>query len=366
MTTMLPEKIDRILKEVGVTDASAMDDRMEQAAVGTQYDKAARTKNSIFWTIYKRIFRDAYERYISDFRSIIPQLHHRYASGASLREHLSDVGLEEFFGTKSQYLVQIIKKSTDELFIYDTDIFYVEESEPKRYRSTQNYEFMPGQTVCDILVEAVAVGARYNLTAINLISACERALTVDSIGNPSVTPKQAGSDPETEEMMKDRISAAKGTKIRLGVEDYYLNVLKTSPGVVDATLDSITDDATMYFTIYGQAALSGETISSAQTLINTAKMATDKCVIVGATAYNLALTISIDADYAQSDINSIVSAYFAGLKKGSGYESSLLIAHIYSELPELKSKAIRISPDNQALPTGQYFAPAITYQIWGT
>ena len=355
--------IDRIITQVALQPVTAMDTELQRLAVGTAWEKAITTRNSIFFELFYHLVRLGWSWVLDLIIALIPQQFVTYATGAMLVLHRDDHLLPAFLGIAAEHDLTIVKPGAVDLVLLAGSGFFVDEANPRRFVTVQDYSYTLGELSVTLRVRAVEVGARYN-TSPGLITKSDAVLGVTSITNASPTPAIIGVDPETEEGTTSRILAVQGQKIQLGVEVYYLSVLKTVGGVVDATLDSVAADATLFFTIYGTGALGVSTVQAAQAAFDLNKMDTDLGVITASTPQNLALTLQINGAYDAVTVQTAAETYINQMPKRTNFEESLLIASLYSQVPALVGLAIIITPGQVVLTPSSYFVPVITFAVF--
>jgi len=358
---MPSETVDLILNQLDIQDETAFDTVLQNAAAGTIWEKAAQTRNSVFFTIYTVIMRAPYSFCLALYRLLIPQIYTTYKTGEFLNQDRIDHVLPEFLGIKAIHTLTITKDPAD-LTIDPGTVFYVSENNPRRFKTLVLYEFTDNEETVLIDVEAFEVGLRYNVGA-GLITECEESLPVISISNLSTTPKQPGANPETEEETRARILSVKGQQIRPGMELFYINILTAVAAVTVATLDDVTEDGIQYYTIYGAGPLDGSVTAEAQAAIDEVLIFGDKAVVLAAVAQTLDIALMIDAEYSEIAVSAAISEYFASvLPRRTNYESSLLFDYLSETITTLDDRAMRSDPVFSVLQIGKYFVPNMTYE----
>lgn len=352
---------DQLTAEVGLT-STYMDTTLDNAVTGTPWATAAQTGESVFYTIIATLFRKPWEQFLAAFQAILPGLFASHATGTWLDQHANDYTLTRGTGRKAQITVTLTKDSATLLLVPAGTVFHVNEIAPRKFLADQEYTAQSGVTTLDVVAEAEAVGANYNVAA-GLVTESETVLPVTAITNASAVPVVSGIDPEDDATLRARVLAAKGAEsFEIGVDPYYVRILKTAANVVDATLDSVNaSTATIYYTIYGSGSLAASDVTAAQTLIDSKKMLTDTIVVTAATAHTLALTVEIRGTYVQQQILDSVAAFFSDYPRSTDFEASPLIHHLHEQFEDIE--ALRVSPDTHTLPTGNYYVPSTTVQV---
>lgn len=355
----------KLMAEIGLDNQNYIDEQLPEITKGTAYERAAKTVNSVFFTIIKKLFRSPYQIFIEAIRAMLPQLFVETATDSWLERFANDYDLERGQGVKSQQKL-LIKKSTEgELRVSIQDIFFVNEQIPRRFIPVSNYEFSAEMTDCYLIIEAEEIGAEYNVLP-GQISECEAVLPLNSIENTEAVV--TGEGVESDELLRARIKAKRlAGNIFHNIEYKFTAALESVEHVQHAVLSSVDNtDATLYFTVYGEGILGADVITACNQALENLPMATDKAVVSAAVPDDLALTVQIDATYIKNSVLDAIQKYFSELPKGDSYEATLLAAEIVEHIPDLKDKKIRINPAWQDLsPTG-FFRPSVTFKAWGT
>lgn len=358
------QTIDSLMSEIGLDDENYMDTVLEEAVADTVWQKASQTVNAVFFTIIKYLFRTPYQKFLSAVRAILPQFFILSATGTWLELWAGDFDLERDLGHKAQHRVRIVKDTDVELDLLDTDVFYVDELNPRRFLIDQAYNFPTGVTECLILVEADDIGTDYNVIT-DQISKCERSIPVTSIANYEQVV--TGANVETDDELRARIQDKRfANKLEYGVEQKYISALKSVAEVKHAILASVDDsDATMNFTVYGDGILSQEKIDEAQLTLQDYLMETDKSVVTGATPEALVLTVKINTTYDETDVRTKIGDWFAMQTKDANFESSLLIDHLYEQYPAWEDVVpIRIDPPYDDLSSSSFYTVTVNFAAW--
>lgn len=348
---------ERLLAEIGLGDPHWIENRLNDAVRGTPWERVAQTNQSVFFNLFKVLFRDVYRKFLFALRALLPQLFIRTASGRWLEEHAADHGMTRHLGRKARWALTFTKESHQPFSVQTGDRFFAGEFDPLVFLAVNDSEF-GAETQGEILVEAEAIGQRYNVLR-GSINRSEVAYPLEDLAHPA-EPLVYGADRESDAGLRGRLLAVRRSgDIQLGTEPYYLYLLKTVPLVVHATLDAVSAHAVMTFSVYGEGGLSAETVREAQALLDGKKMATDRCVVRAAEATPLALRVQLAGSYGEAEVRAIVVAFFQKMGRGDDFESSLLAHDLYEQIPTLIR--IRVTPQTAALEHGGFFIPQPTF-----
>ena len=366
MTTMPEETVDKLMVELGVDDEDFAVKQIEAGSEGTVLETLVQSARDIVFTIYQRTLDACWKLIQQAFRTLIPQMFLRYATGSWLDEFALDRSLQRFLGQYTILTLSCTKQAGSELTIYQGSVFYIVEQSPRRYQLVSRVDIAEEVTEFEIDVEAIApidgewiFSEAYN-APVGLTWDSEDALPIDSISFDKTEYVQSGADPEEDEDLRSRILALESLKnIELGVFGYYETLLKTVSQVSYANLDDVDDSTgTMYFSLYGTSGTLGQgVIDEAQAVFDAGKMRTDKGVLAAAESENLDVTINRTGGGTETEVINAVDSFFKTDGRGIDFEASMLYDALADQWPQM---IVRISPQNAVLPAGKYFAPITT------
>lgn len=354
--------LSKMMAEINLADNTAMETRIKEASVGTIYENAAMTKNSVFFNLMMILFKEPYQLFLQAVEALLPQLFVSSATGTWLERFAADYNLTRSLGSKARLWVRVTKTSGSPLEITTSHLFSVFEANPRTYAPIQNYNFDAQTTQCDLLVEALEIGQKYNLLN-NQITQVSGGLNVLTIAN--FATEAAGTDVETDLELRTRILNKKWSQtLDYGIEAKYLAALLSVPDVDFALLDSVNPvTATLHFTLYGAGLNSGH-ITLANAALTPVLMVTDLAVVELATPEPLTVSIQLFVAHPPALETKIVNAvgdYFATMPRGQNFDESLLVYHLYSNVPELAGSPIHLTPETAILPLGKYFSPTVEF-----
>ncbi len=369
----MPENIlNKLMQEIGADDPESVAKIIDTESSGTVLGLVIQSGKSLVMQVYQKCLDFLWGLVRSVLAALLPQLFLRYATGTYLEEYAKDHGLERHPGQFTILPLECTKDAGTSLTLYAGDVFYIVEQEPRRYQVLEETEIDEAATEFQINVEALApsevigdityiYSKAYN-PATGLTWACEEALPINTIEFAFSDLVQTGENPEEDDTLRDRVYALKSLEvIETGIDLYYENLLKTVALVSYVTLDEVDPvDATLTYTIYGASGeLTSQTQEEAQIVFDAGKMRTDKGLILLATAYPLAISISRTGGGTENEIINAVNNHFLELNRGADFEA----CDLYNTLDGLWPDMItRIVPQNIVLPPGRYFVPNTTIQ----
>ncbi|OGG99584.1 MAG: hypothetical protein A2600_08890 [Candidatus Lambdaproteobacteria bacterium RIFOXYD1_FULL_56_27] len=350
-----------MMAEINLADDTAMETKIKEASVGTLFENAAITKNSVFFNLLMILFKEPYRLFLQAVEALLPQLFVSSATGTWLERFATDYDLTRSLGAKARLWVRVTKTNASPLEITTDLLFSVFEANPRTYVPVQNYSFDAPTTNCDILVEALEIGQKYNLLN-NQITQVSGGLNVLTVTNFAAAI--AGTDVETDLELRTRILNKKWSQsLDYGIEAKYQAALLSVPEVEFALLDSVDPvTATLHFTLYG-AGLNSNLAADALVALESVLMATDLAVVELASSETLNLTIQLFVPHPlalETKVLDQVNTYFAGMPRGQNFDESLLVYHLYRNVPELVGSPIHLTPETAVLPLGKYFSPTVT------
>lgn len=366
---MSEKKLQQIKQELGIKPPALLDQWFLEKTQGTMWENAAQTPNAAFFNIYKNLMRDLYDQFYQIAEKMIPNRFYRYSEGEWLQQQLLDLGGELFFGQKAVYELTATKPSGLPIKVKAGELFFIREPNPKRtYVAIDNYEFPAGTTDCVFSVEAQEVGVRYHCSA-GVIQESQVNYGFEKLENLSHEPIQLGKDADDEEKRREQIFSILGISQNHSTKEAYENVLKSIGGIDHAVLDDVNDQGVHYFTIYGKGINHDDEndpiVVAAKRKLDEYMRAVDRYDLSVATAFDLSLQISVDANFKPAEKRQIQASAerFVSQMPIQDFHESYLYSWLYQD-PTLQNfifnKSIQISPDFVALPEQQYFVANIT------
>ena len=363
---MPEERLNKIMEELGVDDAEFVTKKLETETTGTALENLVQSGKDMVFAIWQRTINAPWLLLQAVFRLLIPQLFLRYASGPWLEEYALDHGLELFKGKFTQLTLDLTKDAGTPLTLNAGEVFYIVETDPRRYQVITEMVTEDADTDFQVVVEALApteddyiYSAAYN-AAVGLTWDSESPLPINSIQFNLTIYVVTGEDPELDDALRARIFSLRSLKaISLGINLFYQKLLMTVAGVNYALLESVDDaNATLYYTIYGETGTPApEIVTEAQTLFNESKMRTDKGVISGASSEAINITVSRNGGGTNDEIINLVADFFQSMDRGVNFESCFLIDQLVDTWAGM---VVRVSPQFQVATISKYFVPVTT------
>ncbi|OGG94320.1 MAG: hypothetical protein A2508_02545 [Candidatus Lambdaproteobacteria bacterium RIFOXYD12_FULL_49_8] len=353
--------IDQMMVEISLADETALDQAFNDAAAGTRYAEAAKTKNSVLFNVFYALFREPFRIFREAVKNMLPQLFIGSASGTWLEQFAADYDLTRDQGVKARHLMNLTKTPGQSVQIAQGDIFYVNEAAPRGFLAVAATSIAPDDpNQFAITVEAEAIGTKYNVIAGQISETLVGGLNLSKITNVEILT--TGREIETDEELRERIFAKKWSQnLQYGVDAKYLAALQSVAAVDHARLDSVVPDTgTLHYVVYGRGTLDPSEIALAQGALNQVLMTTDQAIVSGAESCLLTLGVVLHKTLDHPTVTNEIAAYFMQLERGTDFYSSLLSNWLYDRIPALSGTPIEINPDFAALPDSSFFYPSLT------
>lgn len=356
MSEMENAVIESLATEAGINDESLLVNLEEEERLKLSDDNPIKTTNSLWYKFFTGLINTYYLARLNAFKALIPQFFVNYATGVWLDYHAKDYGLGRDEGRKTTLQVNLVKLKKDSLFIESGVIFYVNESIPRKYQTIKDFEFSGGsgeeEEIVSIQVVAFDIGSKYNIQT-GLLTSYESVIT-EIVRIDSTEVLEYGANEESDDSLRESILDQKRSNYALGVEDYYISILKNVPYVTNATLDTVDDvTGTMYFTIYGDDGLNQSDLESAQEEMEVRKMYTDKFVLSIAADQTLTVVVSLKGDFVESDVLLSCQFYAANMTKGKDWYAGGLMYQLQQFFAGIEE--VEVSPFRQELEAGKEF-----------
>ncbi|MDH5561658.1 MAG: baseplate J/gp47 family protein [Deltaproteobacteria bacterium] len=372
-------QVEILLNEIGVPSEDWMSTEMETQAAGTPVEWLIESLSSAVTWVFYHLFDQAWRMIRGILASLIPMIFIRHATGHWLDEHAEDHGLARDIGLKTLLPLTLGKDAGSDLVVPIGTVFFTKGSNSKRFKTLVEVTGSSAATSFNVQIEAVCpvdvdangittaiYSAAYNVVGGTLFDCEDTNLPITSFTYTG-PPDQSGEDPETDDNLRARIFALKALKNLDPIQELFLiNLFTSVTGVTGATLDSIDPNtAMMDFTLYGSTGtIDQPTLDAAQAEFDANGHLTDHVTLSGAQPQPITLTLlhadgGIDADIqskAGDFFNGLANGNREGLPRGANFESSDLHDYLQETWPDLRT---RITPQNDTLVTGYFFAPTI-------
>ncbi|MDT8447582.1 MAG: baseplate J/gp47 family protein [bacterium] len=368
-----------LLAQLGINKDWANNEIQAQVTGGPLANILQAATEPVF-ELVRVVLSAAWQLFYEAMGLLMPQLFLRYASGHWLDERALDDGLVREPGQKTRLTLNLTKAAGVPLSIDAGTEFFISESNPRRYAAVGTVTPLEGDTAFSISVEAlcpvatdeydtgreIVYSADYNAPT-GLTWECSAALPLDSISYDGGGYLVIGTDPETDEALRERVYAKRALgSVNPGGVLYYIAVFSTLPGVVHVTHDATdTLTAKMTYTLYGASgALDPQILTDAEALVNEKKIETDTIEVQLAQPEYLSLILSVKNGPVDDELITAVSNHFEALERGQDYEEGSLYASLFAEFSLIyPSMVLRLNTGYAQLPPGTYWVPQTAIEL---
>lgn len=260
------------------------------------------------------------------------------ATGEYLERHAAEKGLERKSGKKAKgvvkfYLQQPISTSVD--IEQGTVVATAALASAKRFETLEPVTILAGQTGAEVSVQALEEGLEYNVSA-GSVRTVEGGSALLFVTNEQAFT--GGTQPETDEDLRERIVASYQLPVFAGTASYYKNMALSDSEVVSAGVVPMANGVgTVKVAIAtADAAPSSEVLSRLYSMFNSNRQFGVNVSVSAAAkrAVNVSADVSVKSGYnAQTIYNeclSIIKKYIQSL----GVGDSFIRADLYKQIME--------------------------------